>query len=425
MFKRRFLLIVFVSGLFTAFSAHAFLPVIVAAVARQAAVATAETVAIDVIARGFAADDPYVRTTATMGRKTFAARLAAMRGTRWAGAGKLALALGVALGIEVLFDETLGFYENIPYDPNVVGRCRFADGFNSTLQACLNQFKPYGVTGVSRVVKSGQDTNFFFRYSSGNEGLNFILYGASAEPTRVPLTEERVNTALPALFADPSSTWGDYLQGLSEPELAKLFDGATVPYNATNPTPEIAQLKSDYRQGLLQATDPNAAHYVTPEDLAKIQEMVAAEDAAKTDDGTVAALNEKMKQPITQVQYDESNLKSETAQAAALTTSLSPAFDPFNQLKLDSDFVLDKITNPAEPPSSLSFFTWSLPTGSCTGFNVDFSVGNGKLHTTKRVNEFCEFYSTVAHPLLFWFLNILTFLYVWWVWDRSVSDMAR
>ena len=100
MFKRRFLLIVFASGLFVSFSAQAILPVIVYAVARQAAFATAETVAIDVIARGFAANDPYVRTTATMGRKTFAARLAALRGTKWAGAAKLALAIGVGLGIE-------------------------------------------------------------------------------------------------------------------------------------------------------------------------------------------------------------------------------------------------------------------------------------------------------------------------------------
>jgi hypothetical protein len=157
----------------------------------------------------------------------------------------------------------------------------------------------------------------------------------------------------------------------------------------------------------------------------RVKQQAEALAAGKTPDATADALNSQMKQPITQAQYEESNRKAETEQATSLATSLAPALDPFNQLKIDSDFVLDKVTNPSEPPDSLSFFTWSLPTGSCAGFNVDFSVGNGKLHTSKRVNEFCEFYSTVAHPLLFWFLNILTFLYVWWVWDRSVSDMAR
>ena len=425
MFKRRFLLIVFASGLFASFSAQALLPVIVYAVARQAAVATAETVAIDVIARGFAPNDPYVRTTATMGRKTFAARLAALRGTRWAGAGKLALAIGVGLGLDVLFDPEAGFYQNIPYDMNAQGHCLWADGYNSTLQQCLNHYKQVGVVSVSRYEISGSNTLFYFRYNSGDEALKFIIYGANPVPVKNPLTEEQIDSVLPQLFANPSATMGDYLQGLSEPELAKLFDGAEIPYNPTSPTPQLDKWKNDYRQGLLQTTDPLADHYVTPEQLAQVKELVSAEDAANTDDATVAALNEKMKQPITQAQYDDSNLKTETAQAASLSSSLAPALDPFNQLKIDSDFVLDKINNPAEPPASLSFFTWSLPTGTCTGFDVDFSVGNGRLHTSKRVNEFCEFYSTVAHPLLFWFLNILTFLYVWWVWDRSVSDMAR
>lgn len=425
MFKRRFLLIVFASGLFVSFSAQALLPVIIYSVARQAAVMTAESVAVDVIARGFAANHPYVRTTATMGRKTFAARLAALRGSRWAGAGKLALALGVALGFEVLYEPEKGFYQNIPYNPDVRGRCLSGWSFDGTLQACLNAFAENGVVGVARVEVSGNDTLYYFRYSSGDDPLRFIVYGSHPEPVLLPLTSEQIDSALPALFANSSSTWGDYLDGMSQSDLAKLFDGATIPYNPTSPNPQLEKWKNDYRQGLLQSTDPEAPNYVTPEQLQQVKDLVAAEDLAKTDDGTIAALNEQIKQPITQAQYDESNLKTETAQAASLSSSLAPALDPFNQLKIDSDFVLDKINNPAEPPASLSFFTWSLPTGTCTGFDVDFSVGNGRLHTSKRVNEFCEFYSTVAHPLLFWFLNILTFLYVWWVWDRSVSDMAR
>lgn len=338
--------------------AHAILPVIVYGVARQVAFATAETVAVDVIARGFAANDPYVRTTATMGRKTFAARLAALRGTRWAGAGKLALALGVALGLDVLFDPEKGFYQNIPYNPNTQGWCKFADGFNSTLQGCLNKFKPYGVTGVSRVTTSANDSYYFFAYGSGEEVLKFIVYGAHPVPVELPLTGDQIDTALPALFANSSATWGDYLEGMSQSDLAKLFDGAEIPYNPTSSTPQLDQWKKYYRQGLLQTTDPAAPHYVTPEQLQQVKDLVAAEDLAKTDDGTIAALNEQMKQPITQAQYEETNKKYSDA-VADVTASLgsqsdsdySDMDDHFNEL----DGIITDLPNTTLPaPADIS-----------------------------------------------------------------------
>lgn len=337
---------------------QAFIPVVIAAVARTAAYATAETVAIDLIARGFAANDPYVRTTATMSRKTFAARLAALRGSRWAGAGKLALAIGVGLGLDVLFDPESGFYQNIPYDMNAQGRCLYADGYNGTLQSCLNKYKAYGVVAVSRYQISGENTNFYFLYKSGQESVKFIIYGAHPVPIMTPLTEEQIDSVLPQLFANPSLTMGDYLEGLSEPELAKLFDGAEIPYNPTSPTPQLDQWKKDYRQGLLQTTDPAAPHYVTPEQLQQVKDLVSAEDLAKTDDGTIAALNEQMKQPITQAQYEETNKKYSDA-VADVTASLgsqsdsdySDMDDHFNEL----DGIITDLPNTTLPaPADIS-----------------------------------------------------------------------
>lgn len=306
--------------------AHALVPVIIYSVARQAAVMAAESVAVDVIARGAASTDPYVRTTATMGRKTFASRLAALRGTRWAGAGKLALALGVALGLDVLYDPELGFYQSIPYKPDTKGRCLFGDGFDGTLDQCLKAYAEYGVTGVSRVETNEKDSFYFFRYASGSEALKFIVYGAQPVPVQLPLTAEQVEQALPALLTSPDMTMGDYLEGLTQPQLAKLFEGAEVPYNPTSPTPQLEKWKNDYRQGLLQSTDPEAPNYVTPEQLQQVKDLVAAEDLAKTDDGTVAALNERIKQPITQAQYEETNKKYSDA-VADVTASLNSQND--------------------------------------------------------------------------------------------------
>ena len=335
--------------------AQAFVPVLVSAVARTAAYATAETVAIDLIARGFAATDPYVRTTATMSRKTFAARLAALRGSRWAGAGKLALAIGVALGLDVLFDPEAGFYQNIPYDMNVRGSCDFGWGGESTLQGCLNNWKEYGVTSVSRFAQSGSNTVFYFRHTDGHEEVHFTIYGANPVPVKNPLTEEQIDSVLPELFANPSLTMGDYLEGLSEPELAKLFDGAEIPYNPTSPTPQLEKWKNDYRQGLLQTTDPAADHYVTPEQLQQVKDLVAAEDFAKTDDGAIAALNEKIKQPITQAQYEETNKKySEGIDAvtAALGASGESDYSDMDQHFEELDGIITDLPNTSLPASA-------------------------------------------------------------------------
>jgi len=332
--------------------AQAFVPVVISAVARTAAYATAETVAIDLIARGFAATDPYVRTTATMPRKTFAARLAALRGSRWAGAGKLALAIGVGLGLDVLFDPEAGFYQNIPYDMNASGYCDFGWGSNTTLQICLNSWKGYGAVSVSKFEQSGSNTVFYFLHTDGGERVHFTIYGANPEPKQIPLTEEQIDTVLPELFANPSFTMGDYLEGLSEPELAKLFDGAEIPYNPTSPTPQLDQWKKDYRQGLLQTTDPAADHYVTPEQLQQVKDLVAAEDFAKTDDGAIAALNEKIKQPLTQAQYEETNKKySEGIDAvtAALGASGESDYSDMDDHFSELDGIITDLPNTSLP----------------------------------------------------------------------------
>lgn len=333
--------------------AQAFVPVVISAVARTAAYATAETVVVDLIARGFAANDPYVRTTATISRKTFAARLAALRGSRWAGAGKLALALGVALGLDVLYDPEIGMYQNTPYDMKTTGYCRFGQGYTTTLQNCLNDGKGSGALYVSRFENVGEHTYYYFMWKTGYDvEPDFFVYYSHPVPVKTPLTQEQIDSALPDLFADSSGTMADYLQGLTEPELAAFFDGAEIPYNPTSPTPQLEQLKNDYRQGLLQTTDPAADHYVTPEQLKQVQDLVAAEDFAKTDDGAIAALNEKMKQPITQAQYEETNKKysegidSVTAALGASGESdYSDMDDHFNEL----DGIITDLPNTSLP----------------------------------------------------------------------------
>lgn len=305
---------------------HAVLPVLVWAVARQVAVVTAETVAIDVVARGFAANDPYVRTTATLPRSQFARNVSKLRGSRWA--GLLALLATVA-GYGWDYDDEVGLYTPVrSVPPN--GFCP-GTGEAMSAEACLAAVLP--LSGVSTgyplepypvdcqsMPNACPNVVMQVDYCSGESSApNWCTGGFVAASYRYiqvqetvykqPVTEKDIDEKLlPAIVASPN-TMGDMFAGLTQPQLQQLFDGATIPYSPTDPTPEIAQLKADYRQGLLQSVDPSAPHYVTPELMKQVQDMVAAEDAANTDDGTVDALNEKMKQPLTQVQYEESNKK--------------------------------------------------------------------------------------------------------------------
>lgn len=314
---------------------YAVLPVLVYAVARQAVYMTAESVAIGVIAKGFAANDPYVRTTATLPRSTLARNISKLRGSRWAG---LVALLATVAGLGWDYDEDVGLYTPVRSVPND-GVC-LSDTSQIGPDACLKaglRFNPHLKSAFPLHIQKSFVAPFVYiiewctasvppsSVSCNAAGAGYVAryrYTQFEEDVyKQPVTEKDINEKLlPAIVASPN-TIGDMFAGATQQQLETLLDGATIPYSPTNPTPEMAQLKADYRQGLLQSVDPNAAHYVTPELLKKIQDMVAAEDAANTDDGKVDAINEKMKQPITQSQYEESNKKFSDA-VDSLTSTL-------------------------------------------------------------------------------------------------------
>lgn len=345
---------------------HAVLPVLVYAVARQAIVMTAESVAVGVIAKGFAANDPYVRTTATLPRSTFARNMSKLRGPRWVG---LIALLATAAGLGWEYDEDVGLYTPVRTVPND-GVCQ-TDTSQVGPEACLKHglaLNPHLESAHPLYIQQTYVSPFVYiiewctdpvpltSASCNAAGAGYIArykYTQLEEDIyKQPVTEKDINEKLlPAIVASPN-TIGDMFAGATQKQLETLLDGATVPYNATDPTPEMSQLKSDYRNGFLQSVDPNAAHYVTPEQLKQIQDLVGAEDAAKTDEGTVEALNEKMKQPITQAQYEETNKKYADG-IDAVTASLgsqgesdySDMDDHFNEL----DGIITDLPNTSLP----------------------------------------------------------------------------
>lgn len=344
-------------------TANAVLPVIVWAVARQAAVYTAQSVAIGVIAKGFSANDPYVRTTATISRSRLAQNMAtSLRGSPWAGLAALTAALA---GLGWSYDEDIGLYTIIKTLPP--GYCPASPSVNSADRCVLANFgqffdkgawtTPYQVEcgNMPNACENGWIVKQTEYCISGiqmcSSGAAIFRFSGTSEDIKVPVPAADIEAkGLPQLAASPN-TLGDMFAGANPDMLNKLLDGATIPYNATNPTPEMAQLKADYRNGLLQSVDPNAPHYVTPEQMKQVQDLVAAENAANTDDGTIEALNEKMKQPITQVQYEETNKKYSDAVDAVTNTlpnndaDVESIDDSFNKL----DGIITDIPNTTLP----------------------------------------------------------------------------
>ena len=370
-FRSCFLAAVVALSVYTASiqQARAVLPVLVWAVARQAAVFTAQSVAIGVIAKGFSANDPYVRTTATIGRSRLAQNMAtSLRGPRWAGLAALTAAFA---GLGWDYDEDIGLH-TLKSDWPQNSYCPSTNSLTSVDACVISSFGRYSDQGGftepqsvsclnwidnSACINKTPITVVYYCYYGlmGNSCSNSvgtpIFFNQKNTVVRIPVPAAEIESkGLPQLAASPN-TLGDMFAGANPDMLNKLFDGATIPYNATNPTPEMAQLKADYRNGLLQSVDPNAPHYVTPEQMKQVQDLVAAENAANTDDGTIEALNEKMKQPITQVQYEESNKKYSDAVDSVTNTlpnngaDIESIDDSFNKI----DGIITDLPNTSLP----------------------------------------------------------------------------
>lgn len=206
----------------------------------------------------------------------------------------------------------------------------------------------------------------------------------------------------------------------------------TVPYipGVTQSDQELLDL---YAQGLLQSTNPNAAHYVTPEKLAEIAALAGQLQAGVTPEALVDAANEAAQAPLTQAQLEELMKKQEAAEAkadaAAVTqaaSALAPAataLDKLNDEKADLEGMITDAPT-AQPPSTMpNIFKWTLPTGNCHPYPFTFTIQAGSAHADDN-GAFCQTYNEVVHPLIFWFLNMLTAIYIFSIWSRTMTSVV-
>ncbi len=206
----------------------------------------------------------------------------------------------------------------------------------------------------------------------------------------------------------------------------------TVPYipGVTQSDQELLDL---YAQGLLQSTNPNAAHYVSPQKLSEIAALAGQLQQGLSPEAAVDAANQAAQAPVTQAQLEEMLKKQEAAaakaDAAAVTqaaTALAPAataLDKLNDEKADLEGMITDAPT-AQPPSTMpNIFKWTLPTGNCQPYPFRFTIQAGSAQADDN-GAFCQTYNEVAHPLIFWFLNMLTAIYIFSIWSRTMTSVV-
>ena len=188
-----------------------------------------------------------------------------------------------------------------------------------------------------------------------------------------------------------------------------------------------------YAQGLLQSTNPNAAHYVSPQKLAEIAALAGQLQQGLSPEAVVDAANQAAQAPVTQAQLEELMKKQEAAEAkadaAAVTqaaAALAPATTALDDLQDEKTELEGMITDAptAQPPSSIpDIFDWTLPTGNCQPYPFTFTIQAGSAQADDD-GAFCRTYNEVAHPLIFWFLNMLTAVYIFGIWSRTMTSVV-
>lgn len=186
-------------------------------------------------------------------------------------------------------------------------------------------------------------------------------------------------------------------------------------------------------KGQLQTTNPNAANYVTPEKLQQLQTMLSQLQQGITPEGQVGTANDKLKDPITQAQLEETLKKEKEAEAKAdqeaatkAQEALKPAESALEKLAEDKTWLEQQITDAplqAPPSQGINLPKWVWPVGNCKPFPVTFEVSNLSA-TANDGGAFCRNYNEVYHPLIYWFIYMLLSLYLFNLWNKTMLQVV-
>lgn len=297
------------------------------------------------------------------------------------------------------------------------------------------RFTPFDMTtpvfypATNKVVAT---VKFRDKWTGDFQGFPYLVSVKSSSSTSEPVKDDALYDSLAAeMLKDPKAAAQAFM----------VPDAWPYPYPHIFPDPvkyipgvseADEQLLDALIKGQLQTTNPNAANYVTPEKLQQLQQMLSQLQQGITPEGEVGTLNDKLKEPITQAQLEETLKKEKEAEAKAdqeaatkAQEALKPAEGALDKLSEEKTWLEEQIkeaANQAPPTSSPILPQWVWPVGNCKPFPFTFTISG----LTAKANDyglFCQNYNETYHPLIYWFLYMLFGLYLFVLWNKTMVQV--
>lgn len=297
-------------------AAYAVLPAVIMSLGRTAVTDLGTTLVVGVIAKGFAANDPYVSTDVRITKAQISKNLAQKGKGFWTALAMGAVAIGGDYLIDKVNDELL---KRVPAPPQVTAS-QCIPYATSIYSSCVGQRMPAETVTRKNRPDGCYISNKFYPvceeqsleygyYKGGSTGylgwINYIAYGDKEPDQFFPATPDDIRRDILPLL----STAPNFNELFAKADLNQLLDGGEMTYRPAAKNSSFAELMDAYNRGLLQTTDSAAPFFVTPELFNEVKQAAESEKKLNTDQGQLDALNSQMKQPITQAQYEETNKK--------------------------------------------------------------------------------------------------------------------
>lgn len=411
--------------------------------------ATNTAITVSTTIRGFTANDPYQIKTVDVPKTKFMTHVKGNMGSlvkknAWY-AGWLATMVAAGWAIDELTGQVTKPVSTFR------GNCVDTDSYitintqntllvdcASSIAAALASDSRTSINGYkfSKFTKNPTDVDLFFVDKWGTTPHPRL--GSLKNYQVVPLASEPISddqlydSLITTMLQDPVKAADAFMVPDTWPYPYPEIFPDTVPYipGVTQSDQELLDL---YAQGLLQSTNPNAAHYVSPQKLSEIAALAGQLQQGLSPEAAVDAANQAAQAPVTQAQLEEMLKKQEAAaakaDAAAVTqaaAALAPATTALDDLQDEKTELEGMITDAptAQPPSTMpNIFKWTLPTGNCQPYPFRFTIQAGSAQADDN-GAFCQTYNEVAHPLIFWFLNMLTAIYIFSIWSRTMTSVV-
>ncbi|MBL0431948.1 hypothetical protein JD501_01760 [Aeromonas hydrophila] len=342
--------------------------------------ATAQAIKVTTTIRGFAANDPFQIKTLDIPKTTYMTRLKAGMGESGGFKGLLkrnawyaawfATMAAAGWAIDELTNEVtkpvkvtkytgqVGQFNNPSYlggnltlpeaVAKVIGECSSSGYSNCASDSAL--------TMVTAPSTYSFKVTYKFNGNSYSRNVYYYVTSTTEEITSTqPVPDDAIYDSLvSSMMADPQAAAQAFMVPDPYPYPYPEILPSQVPY-----IPGVAESDQEaldwYYKGLLQSTNPNAPYYVSPERYQQIAALANQLQQATNPQTQADALNNNMKNPLTQKELEETLKKRDTEakkEADDISkTDTKPVTDAYKDSKLKDEY--DKLKERVSDPSKM------------------------------------------------------------------------